>query len=43
LTIGGIVANANEICREVSPMLAQVFQGIGEGAQVAHIDGTDVY
>lgn len=43
LAIGGIVANANEIYREVSPVLAHVVQETSEGAQVAALDGTDVY
>lgn len=43
LSIGGILANTNEIYREVSPVLVQVVQETGEGAQVAALDGNDVY
>lgn len=43
LTIAGILANTNEIYREVGPVLSEIVQKTNESAQIAAIDGTDVF
>lgn len=43
LTIAGIFANTNEIYREVGPVLSDIVQRTNESAQIAAIDGTDVF
>lgn len=43
LTIAGILANTNEIYREVGPVLNEIVQKTNESAQIAAIDGTEVF
>ncbi|RPA60481.1 IclR family transcriptional regulator [Aerococcus agrisoli] len=43
LAIAGVLSNTNEIYRELSPVLSDIVQATKESAQIAALDGTDVY
>lgn len=43
LTIAGIYTNTNELYREVGPVLSEIVQKTNESAQIAAIDGSEVF